>query len=85
MQVAQINDNGIKQISEALGKYHKLGRDHFTPSMLQVWARDAENAFENGNRCFFEIRNFDAIGGATVEVTISNDGYDLIDETKGEA
>ena len=77
MQVAHINANGLNQIAEALGQYHKLGRDHFTQSMLNAWASDAEDHFNDGNGCHFEIRSFDSNSGAPVEVTITSEGYDV--------
>lgn len=77
MQVATINANGLNQIAEALGKYHKLGRDHFTPAMIGAWASDAEDSFANGNGCYIEIRSFDSNTGSAVEVTITAEGYDL--------
>ncbi len=77
MQVARINANGLEQIADALGQHHKLGRDHFTPSMLNAWASDAEDHFNDGNGCYFEIRSFDSTSGAPVEVTITAEGYDL--------
>ena len=77
MQVARINANGLEQIAAALGKYHKLGRDHFTPTMLGAWATDAEDHFNDGNGCYFEIRAWDSNSGSPVEVTISAEGYDV--------
>ena len=77
MQVARINANGLNQIAEALGQHHKLGCDHFTPAMLAAWAEDAEDHFDNGNGCYFEIRSFDTNSGAPVEVTITAEGYDV--------
>ena len=77
MQVARINANGLNQIAEALGRHHKLGRDHFTPAMLNAWATDAEDHFNDGNGCYFEISSFDTNSGATVEVTITVEGYDV--------
>lgn len=77
MQVAHINENGLQQIAAALGEYHKLGRDHFTPEMLRAWAADAEDHFNGGNGCYFEIRSFDSTSGSPVEVTITVEGYDV--------
>jgi len=77
MQVARINANGLQQIATALGMYHKLGRDHFTPAMLNAWAADAEDHFNAGNGCYFEIRSFDTNSGSPVEVTITTEGYDV--------
>lgn len=79
MQVANINANGLNQIAAALAKHHKLGGNHFTPSMIQAWAADAEEHFANGNGCYFEIRAFDSASGACVEVTITPEGYDVAD------
>jgi len=77
MQVAHINTNGLNQIAEALGRHHKLGRDHFTQSMLHAWASDAEDHFNDGNGCYFEIRSFDSTSNSPVEVTITAEGYDV--------
>jgi hypothetical protein len=77
MQVARINRRGLEQIAEALGQHHKLGRAHFTPAMLNAWARDAEASFEAGNGCAFEIRGADTITGVPIEVRITDDGYDV--------
>lgn len=79
MQVAHINANGLNQIAEALAQYHKLGRDHFTQSMLDAWASDAEDHFNDGNGCYFEIRSFDTNNGSPVEVTITAEGYDVVE------
>ena len=76
-QVARINVDGLNQIAEALGMYHKLGRDHFTLDMLNAWATDAEDNFNNGNGCYFEIRSFDTKSGIAVEISITADGYDI--------
>ena len=75
MQVAHINANGLNQIAEALGKYHKLGRDHFTPAMLNAWATDAEDSFSNGNGCEFEIRGMDSASGSPGVVVITAEGF----------
>ena len=77
MKVAFINTNGAEQIAAALGKHHKLGLDHFTPSMLAAWASDAENSFVDGNGFAFEISAADARLGAAVVVTITPEGYDV--------
>lgn len=79
-QVARININGLEQIAAALGQYHKLGRDHFTLAMLHAWATDAEDHFNNGCGCYFEIRSFDTKSGSPVEVTITSEGYDIEDQ-----
>lgn len=77
MQVARINANGLEQIAAALGQHHKLGRDHFTSAMLNAWASDAEDHFNDGNGCYFEIRSFDSNSGSPVEVTITAEGYEV--------
>ena len=77
MQVAHINSIGLNQIAVALGKYHKLGQDHFTPSMLNAWANEAELSFENGNGMYFEIKSWDSATGRTEVVGITSDGYDI--------
>jgi hypothetical protein len=77
MRIAHINANGLEQIAEVLGQYHKLGRGYFTQSMLNAWAANAEDHFNNGSGCYFEIRSFDSNSGAPVEVTITSEGYDV--------
>jgi hypothetical protein len=77
MQVAHINTKGLTQIHHALGLHHKLGADHFTPPMLSAWAKEAEDHFNNGNGCYFEIRSFDSNSGTPVEVFITPDGYEV--------
>jgi hypothetical protein len=79
MQVAHINTKGLIQIHQALGQNHKLGADHFTPAMLSAWAKEAEDHFNDGNGCYFEIRSFDSNSGAPVEVVITPGGYDVTD------
>ena len=79
MQVATINANGLNQIAAALAKHHKLGGDHFTRAMIQAWASEAEDHFAEGNGCYIEIRAFDSTSSAPVEVTITPEGYDLMD------
>ena len=77
MQVAHINTKGLIQIHQALGQHHKLGADHFTPQMLNAWAQEAEDHFNNGSGCYFEIRGFDTNSGSPVVVTISEEGFDV--------
>ena len=77
MQVAHINTNGLKQIAAALGLSHKLGQDHFTAYMLQAWAAEAEESFDNGNGMCFEIKSWDSATGRTEVVTITADGFDI--------
>jgi hypothetical protein len=77
MQVAHINTNGINQIAAALGLSHKLGQDHFTAAMLNAWAAEAEESFDNGNGMCFEIKSWDSATGRTEVVTITAEGYDI--------
>lgn len=77
MQVAHINTNGINQIAAALGQSHKLGKDHFTTAMLNAWAAEAEQSFDNGCGMCFEIKSWDSTTGLTEVVTITSDGYDI--------
>lgn len=77
MQVAHINTNGLNQIAAALGLYHKLGQDRFTAAMLNAWAAEAEESFDNGNGMCFEIKSWDSTSGRTELVTITANGYDI--------
>ena len=76
MKIARINHIGMAQIADALGQFHKLGRDHFTQAMLAAWAEAAENNFDGGG-CYFEIPTFNSNLGCPVTVEIMADGYDL--------
>ena len=69
-----INDSGLQEIHNFLGKYHKKGFDHFTKDMLRAWAADAEFQLSEGNQPTIEIRSFDSVTGAATEYTISDDG-----------
>ena len=74
-----INAQGLTEIHNFLGKYHKRGRDHFTLPMLQAWAQDAEFQLSEGNPADIEIRAWDSQSGATVCYTISSAGIDSVD------
>ena len=74
MQVAHINENGLQQIAAALGEYHKLGRDHFTPEMLRAWAADAEFSLAEGNGAVIELAARDSVRGVTQTFEISAAG-----------
>ena len=80
MQVAHktINAIGLDEIHAFLAAYHKLGGDHFTPSMLSAWAAEAEESFDNGNGMCFEIKSWDSATGRTEEFTVSDAGIDMI-------
>lgn len=45
--------------------------------MLNAWAQSAEESYNNGNGCCFEIRGMDSKNGTPVVVTITQDGYDI--------
>lgn len=72
--IYSVNDSGLNEIAEFLGREHRLGRDHFASSMLRAWADDAEFQLSEGNPASIEIRACDARGGATIEYTISPAG-----------
>ena len=74
---AQINTNGLNQIRTALGLFHKLGQDHFTATMLNAWAAEAEESFDNGNGMCIEIKSWDSTTGRAEVVTITAGGYDI--------
>lgn len=77
MKSAHVNANGIEQIAKALGKFHKLGKDHFTDEMIRAWAADVENSLDNGNDASFEIKSWDSSTGRVELVSITDDGYDF--------
>lgn len=74
---AKVNKTGMNDIANALGKYHKLGKNHFTAAMLTAWAQDAEHNFAEGRGCYFEISAHDSKSGAPVQVLIGADGYEV--------
>ena len=69
-----VNAAGLKEIHAFLAENHKLGGDHFTPSMLRAWAADAEFQLEEGNPATIEIKSWDSVHGHTQEFTISEAG-----------
>ena len=71
----QINAHGMAQIADALGAHHILGRDHFTPDMLEAWAAEAESNYD-GSGCSFEIRGIDSRAGYPVVIDITTEGYE---------
>ena len=80
--MTRLNKEGFRQILQALNQNHRLGVDHFTESMLNAWAFEAEKNHMDGQGCHFEISPNDSITGQPVVVYITHDGYDL--ETENE-
>jgi hypothetical protein len=78
MQVAYktINAIGLAEIHAFLAARHKLGGDHFTPSMLSAWADGAEFQLAEGNPASIEIRSWDTVSGHAEEFTVSDAGLD---------
>lgn len=71
-----VNAQGKQEIREFLESHHKLGGDHFTDSMIDAWAADAEFQLAEGNSASIEIRSFDAVSKQTETFTISDAGLD---------
>jgi len=80
--MTRLNKDGFRQILESLNRHHRLGAEHFTESMLNEWAQEAEANHENGQGCHFEIRRWDSISGQPVEVYITHDGYEVESENE---
>ncbi len=74
--VKKVNDNGIEQIANLLGEKHKLGKDHFTDSMLLAWAEEVDDSLADGNGACFEIRAWDSVSGHTERCCITDEGLD---------
>ena len=70
----RVNQQGISEIREFLAANHKLGGDHFSASMLDAWASDAEFQVGEGNPARIEIPAADSVRGWAVEYTISPAG-----------
>jgi hypothetical protein len=77
MIITSVNNNGLQQIHNFLGLYHKLGANHFTPEMLQAWATDAEFQLGEGNTASIEIRSWDSVTGRTETYTITDSGLNF--------
>lgn len=75
-KIAHVNKRGLAEIADNLRAYHKFG-DRLTQSNISAWAESAEDSFNNGNGCEFEIRSFDALRGEDIVVRISREGYDI--------
>lgn len=67
-----INDQGLAEIRAILAAHHKLGGDHFTDSMIQAWANDAQFQLDEGNAASIEIKSWDNISGRTQEFRLSD-------------
>jgi hypothetical protein len=74
--VYTVNQKGLQEIHDFLGRAHKLGYDHFDRSMLRAWAADAESQLDDGNPAEIEIPRWDSVTGATVTYRISAAGLD---------
>ena len=74
--VKTVNDNGLEQIANLLGEKHKLGKDHFTDSMLLAWAEEVDDSLADGNGACFEIRALDSVSGHTERCCITDKGLD---------
>lgn len=73
----KINEIGLAEIHEFLGKYHKRGKDWFTPDMLRAWAKEAELEVCKGNSPTIELRLMSCVLDKAVLFTLSNDGVDV--------
>ena len=71
-----VNERGLEEIRDFLGRRHKLGRDHFDDEMIRAWASDAEFQLGEGNPPIIEIRSFDTVSGHTETYTISDAGIE---------
>lgn len=76
---ATVNENGYKQIEAALNEHGKLkvSEFHRPAEVVRQYAWDAENSFESGNDCSFEISPMDTLTGRPVTVVITADGYEV--------
>lgn len=74
--VKKVNGNGIEQIANLLCEKHKLGKDHFTDSMLLAWAEEVDDSLADGNGACFEIRAWDSVSGHTEFCCITDEGLD---------
>lgn len=74
--VKKVNYNGIEQIANLLGEKHKLGKDHFTDSMLLAWAEEVDDSLADRNGACFEIRAWDSVSGHTELCYITDEGLD---------
>lgn len=74
--IRSVNATGLAEIAEFLAANHKLGAQHFTPDMLRAWAAQAEFSISEGNGPDIEIVGYDAVRGATITYTISDEGLD---------
>ena len=75
--IKYINDRGIQEIYNFLSERSKMEKDHFTHSMLQAWANDAEFQLSEGNPPSIELKSWETVSGKTEEMTISSAGVSL--------
>lgn len=71
-----VNEQGLAEIKTFLAAYHKLGGDHFTPTMLRAWAEKAEFQLGEGNPPLIEINSWDSVTWHVEQYCISDAGLD---------
>jgi hypothetical protein len=71
-----VNAQGLAEIRAILAANHKLGGEHFTDSMIQAWANEAQFQLDEGNEASIEIKSRDHISGHTQEFRLSDAAID---------
>lgn len=74
--IRTINAQGLAEIRSILAANHKLGGDHFTDSMIQAWANEAQFQLDEGNEASIEIKSRDHINGHNQDFRLSDDAVD---------
>jgi len=73
-----INAKGLTEIKAILAKHHKREPEYWTLSMIYAWAAEAEAKFEDhGGKMCIEIPSYDALGGATISVTLADTSWEM--------
>ena len=76
----RINESGLNEIRAFIEKNHKLGDDHSIRKMLMAFAEDAEESKNAGREADIELTRWDSDHGYTMTYTVSDDGFDVVEE-----
>ena len=74
--IRTINETGMQEIRAILAENHKLGAEHFSDSMIQAWANDAQFQLDEGNAPSIEVDSWSHVRGITQDFHLSDGSYD---------
>ena len=67
-----VNNQGLAEIRQLLGRYSIKAESYYTDSMLHAWASTVENSIQENDRAEFEIPSFYSNSGHTTLCRLSD-------------